>query len=71
MLIYLGLICSFISLFIIPEIFGSAAILLGAYAWRREGPNSRVGLFVIIMGILFMFVGLYYTAYYVLYEWLP
>jgi hypothetical protein len=23
-------------MFIVPEIFGSAAIILGAYTWRRE-----------------------------------
>jgi membrane-bound ClpP family serine protease len=71
MLINLGLLSAIISLWIIPEIFGSAAILLGAYAWRREGPNSRLGLFVIIAGIICMLMGLYYTSFFGLYDILP
>jgi membrane-bound ClpP family serine protease len=55
-----------------PEIFGSVAILLGAYAWRMEGPNSRnLGLVVIIAGIICMLVGIYLTSYYGLYDFIP
>jgi hypothetical protein len=72
MLSNLGLISAIISLLILPEIFGSVAILLGAYVWRMEGPNSRnLGLVVIIAGIVCMLVGLYYTSYFGLYNILP
>lgn len=72
MLINLGFISAILSLWIIPEIFGPVAILLGAYAWRMEGPNSRnLGLVVIIAGIICMLVGIYYTSYFGLYNFLP
>jgi ketosteroid isomerase-like protein len=32
----LGFISAFLSLLIVPEIFGSVTIVLGAYTWRRE-----------------------------------
>ena len=72
MLINLGFLSAIISLIIIPEIFGSAAIILGAYAWRSGGPNSNnVGLAIIIAGIVCMLVGIYYTSYFGLYDILP
>jgi membrane-bound ClpP family serine protease len=72
MLINLGFLSAIISLFIVPEIFGSVAIILGAYAWRMEGPNSHnLGLFVIIVGIICMLMGIYYTSYFGLYNILP
>jgi membrane-bound ClpP family serine protease len=65
----LGFLSAVISLWILPEIFGSAAILLGAYAWRMEGPTSRnAGLVVIIAGIVCMLMGLYFTSYFGLYS---
>jgi hypothetical protein len=68
LLINFGLLSAAISLWILPELFGSAAILLGAYVWRMEGPNSgNFGLVVMIAGIVCMFVGLYFTSYFGLY----
>ena len=67
----LGSISAFLSLFIIPEIFGSAAIILGAYTWRMERDDSRNrGLFVLIIGIIFMIVGIY-TGYFTLGDLIP
>jgi len=60
----LGLISAFLSLFIVPEVFGPVAIVLGAYAWRRERGN--LGIRVVIFGIICMLVGLYFTAYFAL-----
>jgi hypothetical protein len=72
MLINLGFISAIISILILPEIFGSVAILLGAYVWRKEGPNSsNIGLVIIIAGIVGMLVGIYYTSYFGLYDILP
>jgi membrane-bound ClpP family serine protease len=69
---YIGLLCAFISLLVVPEIFGSAAIILGAYTWRmeRDGNRNR-GLVLIIIGIVAMLVGIYYTAYFGIYNILP
>jgi hypothetical protein len=67
-----GISCAIISLFVIPEIFGSAAIVLGAYAWRMERDEKRNrGLLVIILGIVAMLVGIYYTSYFGLYNIIP
>jgi membrane-bound ClpP family serine protease len=67
-----GVFCAFISLFLVPEIFGSAAIILGAYIWKLESTENRNrGLFLIVFGIIAMFVGLYYTSYFTIYEILP
>lgn len=72
MLFTLGLISAFLSLFIIPEVFGSAAIILGAYTWRMERDGSRNrGLIVLIIGIIFMLVGIYFTSYFALIDLLP
>jgi ketosteroid isomerase-like protein len=56
-----GFISAIVSLFILPEIFGSVAIVLGAYAWRRERGN--LGIILVIVGILCMIVGIEYTAF--------
>lgn len=67
-----GILCAIISLLVIPEIFGSAAIILGAYVWRMERDENRSrGLILIILGIVTMLVGLYYTSYIALYDFLP
>lgn len=68
----LGLICAFVSLFVIPEIFGSVAIVFGAYTWRLEsGENKSRGLFLVIFGIVAMLVGIYYTSLFGIYNILP
>ena len=67
-----GILCAIISLLVIPEIFGSAAIILGAYVWRMERDENRSrGLILIILGIVAMLVGLFYTSYFALYDILP
>jgi hypothetical protein len=65
----LGFISAIIALFILPEIFGSAAIILGAYTWKKEQGNR--GIAIVILGIIFMLVGLYFTAYFILGDLLP
>jgi len=68
----LGVICAIASLIILPEILGSVAIILGAYTWRLEvGENRNRGLLLIIFGIITMLVGIYYTAFYGLFNILP
>lgn len=58
----LGIISAVIGLLLMPEIFDSAAIILGAYEWKREqGPSNR-GLYIIVLGITSMLIGIYYTA---------
>jgi len=47
-------------LFILPEIFGTAAIILGAYTWKKRQGN--LGLIILILGIIFMIVGIEVTA---------
>jgi len=64
-----GYISAVLSLFIVPEIFGSAAILLGAYVWRKEQGNR--GLTIVILGIAFMLIGLVFTAYFALIDLIP
>jgi ketosteroid isomerase-like protein len=65
----LGFISAVLSLFIIPEVFGSMAIVLGAYEWRREQGNR--GIIIVILGIICMLVGLFFTAYFALVDLLP
>ena len=68
----IGILCAIISAIVLPEIFGSAAIILGAYAWRMERDENRNrGLLLIILGIVAMLVGIYYTSYFGLYNILP
>jgi hypothetical protein len=69
MYVNLGILCAIISLFILPEVFGAAAIILGAYTWRREKGNR--GIIVVILGIICMLVGLYFTAYFILGDLFP
>jgi hypothetical protein len=70
-LLGMGLLSAFVSLVILPEIFGSMAIILGAYAWRMERDHSRsFGLVVLVLGIAFMIAGIYFTAYFVLGDFL-
>ena len=57
----LAVVCAIIGLFIFPEIFDSAAIILGAYAWKRQQGNA--GLYIVILGIACMLIGLYFTAF--------
>ena len=59
--VILGFITAVLSLFILPEIFGSAAILLGAYTWKKRQGN--LGLTVLIFAIVFMIVGIEATAF--------
>ncbi len=68
----MGVLSAVFALFILPEIFGAAAILLGAYVWRLDfGKPRHIGAWVIILGIVFMLVGLYYTSIIALYDFLP
>jgi membrane-bound ClpP family serine protease len=68
----IGALSGIISLFVLPEIFGSVAIILGAYTWRLEGSENRNrGLALIIFGIVAMLVGIYYTAFFGLFTILP
>jgi membrane-bound ClpP family serine protease len=47
-------------LIFVPEIFGAAAIILGAYTWKyRQG---SLGPIVLVLGIIFMIVGIEVTA---------
>jgi membrane-bound ClpP family serine protease len=56
----LGFISAVLSLFIMPEVFGSVAIILGAYTWKREQGNR--GITIVILGIICMIVGIEVTA---------
>jgi uncharacterized membrane protein HdeD (DUF308 family) len=56
-----GIISAILGLLIFPEIVDSVAIILGAYAWRKEQGNR--GLYIIILGIICMLVGIYLIAY--------
>lgn len=56
-----GIISAVVSLFFLSEIFGSVAIILGAHTWKKEEGNR--GLTLIILGIICMLVGIYFTAY--------
>jgi hypothetical protein len=44
-----GIFSAIISLFFAPEIFGSAAIILGAYAWKMDTSSSKKGLYIVIV----------------------
>jgi len=58
-----GMLSAIVTLFVLPEIFGSAAIILGAYSWKTDTTGSNRGLFVIILGIICMLLGIYVLAY--------
>ena len=66
-----GLISAILSLFIVPEIFGSVAIIFGAYTWKNEQSNSNNGLYIVILGIICMLVGIYFTSYFELGDLIP
>jgi membrane-bound ClpP family serine protease len=57
-----GIISAAIGLFILPEVFCSIAVVLGAYAWKKEEVGSR-GLVVVIAGLACMLIGIYVTAF--------
>ena len=65
----LGAISAILGLFFVPEILGPSAILLGAYLWRMER-GSR-GLNIMILGIVCMLVGIYFTALFALIDLVP
>jgi hypothetical protein len=56
-----GFISAVVGLFMLPEIFGSVAIVLGAYVWRRERGN--LGIMLVIVGIICMIVGIEVTTF--------
>jgi len=56
-LVILGFISAILGFLFIPEIFGSIAIILGAYIWKKE-PESSSGLIVLIVGLLLMLVSI-------------
>jgi len=58
----LGIGGAAVGLFILPELLDSLAIVVGAYVWRREAGEGNRGLGVVILGILCMLVGLYFTS---------
>jgi len=67
-----GIACAFISLFVVPEILGSAAVILGAYVWRLDCNESRNrGVLLIIFALVAMFIGLFYTSFFALFDILP
>jgi hypothetical protein len=57
----MGVACAFIGLFIFPEIFASAGIILGAYSWKKQEGNS--GFYIMLFALACMLIGLYFTAY--------
>jgi hypothetical protein len=56
----IGFISAILSLFTVVEIFGPAAIILGAYTWKNR--QGKLGPIVLILGIICMYVG-FYEAY--------
>ncbi len=57
----MGVACAFIGLFIFPEIFASAGIILGAYSWKKQEGNS--GFYIMLFAIACLLIGLYFTAF--------
>jgi hypothetical protein len=58
-----GGLCAVISLFVLPEIFGAIAVVLGAYVWRLDcAESNNRGVWVVILSVVFMLVGIYYTS---------
>lgn len=58
----LGIASAAFGLFVLPELLCSFAIIMGAYVWRREAGKRNRGLGVVILGIVCMLVGLYFTS---------
>jgi hypothetical protein len=65
-----SIIASILSLIVTPEIFGTAAIILGAYTWRKERDSNR-GLYALIFGIACLYVGLVFTSFFALVDLIP
>jgi hypothetical protein len=59
---WLGILCGFLSLTFLSEIFGSLSIILGAMQIKKE-PESSFGIIVVIVGVLTLLIGIYFTAY--------
>jgi hypothetical protein len=60
--VILGFMSAVLSILLLSEIFGSAAIILGAYVWKQE-PERLTGLNILVFGIVAMLIGIYFTAY--------
>jgi hypothetical protein len=67
-----GVLCAIVALFVLSEVFGAAAAIVGAYVWRLDcGESRNRGLWVVMIGVVFMLVGIYYTSLFGLYDILP
>ncbi|WXG44232.1 MAG: hypothetical protein WED04_09385 [Promethearchaeati archaeon SRVP18_Atabeyarchaeia-1] len=66
----LGILSAILSILLLPEVFGSAAIILGAYQMRKD-PDISFGMTVVVLGIICMLAGIYYTAYPLLIMFFP
>jgi hypothetical protein len=66
-----GYISAVLGMFIFPEILCSAAILIGAYTYKSEPSGSNRGLLVVVVGIICLLIGIYYTAYATVGDFLP
>jgi len=58
----IGYLCAFLALLVLPEVFGSMSVILGAYVWRKERGNR--GLLIISLGLVCLLVGIYLTSYF-------
>lgn len=58
----LGIASGALGLFVFPELLCSLSIIMGAYLWKREAEKRNRGLGVVILGIICMLVGLYFTS---------
>ena len=68
----MGGLCAVISLFVLPEVFGAIAVVLGAYVWRLDcGESNNRGVWVVVLSVVFMLVGLYYTSFTAVGDFLP
>lgn len=57
----IAVLCAIIGLAIFPEIFDAIAIILGAYAWKKQDKNT--GLYVVILGIASIWISVYLTSF--------
>ncbi len=64
----IAVLCAIVGLVIFPEIFDTIAIILGAYAWKKQDKNT--GLYVVILGIVSIWVSVYFTGLLIL-DFLP
>lgn len=60
----IGIASAFLALFIVPEIFGSIAVIMGGMVWKREEGNR--GLAIIVAGLVCMMIGIYITSIFAL-----